>query len=144
MNKKYFNIALIYAVAGMVFGVFYREFTKLNDFTGETMLGKVHVHLLVLGTFLFLLVGLFSRFFDLKSQKLFRNFMIIHNAGLIVTVVMMVVRGVTEVLGTELNKTANGIISGIAGVGHILVAAGIVHLIVVLKKCSDVEKTAVK
>lgn len=144
MTKKCFNIALVYAIAGMVFGVFYREFTKLNDFTGDTMLGKVHVHLLVLGTFLFLLAGLFSRFFDLKRQKLFRNFMIIHNAGLVITVVMMVIRGITEVLGTELSKAANGVISGIAGVGHILVAAGIVNFIAALKKCADVEKTAVK
>lgn len=144
MTKRYFNFALIYAIAGFVCGVFYREFTKLNDFSGTTMLGKTHVHLLVLGMTVFLLVGLFSRFYRLEDQKLFRNFMVIYNSGLIVTVVMMIIRGITEVLGTELSKAANGIISGIAGVGHILVAAGIIHLIIVLKKCADNEKTAVK
>ena len=31
--KKYLNIALAYAIAAMVGGVFYREFTKYSGFT---------------------------------------------------------------------------------------------------------------
>lgn len=38
--KKYLKFSLIYAIAAMVAGVFYREFTKFNGFTGATMLGK--------------------------------------------------------------------------------------------------------
>ena len=49
MKKKYFNLALIYATAAMIGGVFYREFTKWNGFTGATALGKVHTHLFILG-----------------------------------------------------------------------------------------------
>ena len=40
---------MIYAISAMVGGVFYREFTKFNDFEGITMLGKVHTHLFLLG-----------------------------------------------------------------------------------------------
>jgi len=40
-------------------GVFYREFTKWNGFTGVT-LGKVHAHLFLLGMIVFLLVAPFS------------------------------------------------------------------------------------
>lgn len=47
--KKYLNISLIYAVAAMAGGVFYREFTKYNAYTGVTALGKVHTHLFMLG-----------------------------------------------------------------------------------------------
>ena len=47
--KKYLNLSLGYAVAAMAGGVFYREFTKLNGFTGVTTLGKVHPHLFLLG-----------------------------------------------------------------------------------------------
>lgn len=36
--KKYLNISLIYAIAAMVGGVFYREFTKWNGFTGLILL----------------------------------------------------------------------------------------------------------
>ena len=42
--KKFINISLIYAIAAMAGGVFYREFTKFNNFTGVTALGKVHAH----------------------------------------------------------------------------------------------------
>ena len=38
MKKKFANAALIYAVIALTSGVFYREFTKLNDFTGKTNL----------------------------------------------------------------------------------------------------------
>lgn len=47
--KRYLNISLAYAIAAMAGGVFYREFTKYNSFTGVTSLGKVHTHLFLLG-----------------------------------------------------------------------------------------------
>lgn len=53
--KKYFNIAFIYAIAAIASGVFYREFTKFNAFTGKTTLSITHLHLFVLGTIMFLL-----------------------------------------------------------------------------------------
>lgn len=51
--KKYINTAFIYLIASLSAGVFYREFTKLNDFTAPTVLSVSHVHLFVLGTVLF-------------------------------------------------------------------------------------------
>lgn len=36
--KKYVNLTLVYAILAMAGGVFYREFTKFNDFTGRTAL----------------------------------------------------------------------------------------------------------
>lgn len=36
--KRYIKFALIYAILAMVFGVFYREFTKTYDFIGDTAL----------------------------------------------------------------------------------------------------------
>ena len=59
--KKYLNISLIYAIAAMVGGVFYREFTKWNGFTGMTALGKVHTHLFLLGMLMFLIIALLDR-----------------------------------------------------------------------------------
>ena len=43
--KKLLNTAFIYALAAMAGGVFYREFTKFNGFSGRTALGLVHTHL---------------------------------------------------------------------------------------------------
>ena len=36
--KRYANNALFYSILAMVGGVFYREFTKLSGFVGETTL----------------------------------------------------------------------------------------------------------
>ena len=132
--KKYLNISLIYAVAAMIGGVFYREFTKWNGFTGVTALGKVHAHLFLLGMMMFLLIALFSRCGNLTEQKNFRTFMCLYNIGVPLTAVMLAVRGITEVLGLPLSAGADAAISGIAGIGHILTGFGLILLLLSLKK----------
>lgn len=132
--KKYLNLAYIYAIAALVAGVFYREFTKWNGFTGVTALGKVHTHLFMLGMFLFLIVALFAQNNDLESQKSFRLFLKVHNIGLPLTTIMMVVRGITEVLDIPLSKGLNASISGLAGIGHILLAISLISFLTALKK----------
>lgn len=131
--KKCLNYALAYAVLAMAGGVFYREFTKFNDFNGVTSLGKVHTHFFLLGMFVYLIIALFMRDNDFSSNKLFKAFRVVYNTGVPLTGIMLGVRGVFEVLGTELSKGANAAISGIAGIGHILVGTGIIMLIIVLK-----------
>jgi len=132
--KKYINIAMAYAIAAMAGGVFYREFTKWNGFTGVTFLGKVHAHLFLLGMMVFLLTALFAERYDLEKQKDFRIFMCLYNIGLPLTVVMLLVRGIMQVRGTVLSAGADAAVSGIAGIGHILTGAGLILLLLSLKK----------
>lgn len=101
-------------------GVFYREFTKWNGYTGVTMLGKVHTHLFLLGMLVFLIVAIFAGQYQLREQKMFRVFLCIYDIGVPLTAVMMFVRGITEVKEIALSKAANGAISEIAGIGHVL------------------------
>lgn len=135
--KKYLNISLIYAILAMVGGVFYREFTKLNGYTGVTALGKVHTHLFLLGMVMFLIIALFSKHNDLNNSKLFRSFLWIYNIGVSLTAIMFVVRGVMQVLNVTLSNGASASISGVAGIGHILTGIGIIMLIVSLKKTAN-------
>ena len=72
--KKYINLAFLYAIFAMIGGIFYREFTKFNNFTGETTLSVVHLHLFVLGTVVFLLIAIFIHITDLSKQKTFNYF----------------------------------------------------------------------
>ena len=132
--KKYLNIALAYAIAAMVGGVFYREFTKYSGFTGVTALGKVHVHLFLLGMLVFLVVALYGAHNDLGKIKAFRAFLWTYNIGVPLTAIMLVVRGVAQVRGLALSAAANASISGIAGIGHILTGIGIILLLLSLKK----------
>ena len=135
--KKYLNISLIYAIAAMVGGVFYREFTKWNGFTGMTALGKVHTHLFLLGMLMFLIIALFAEHHDLQKQKLFRVFLWVYNIGVPLTAVMLVVRGIAQVLNVSLSSVANASISGNAGIGHILTGVGLVLLLISLKKTAE-------
>ena len=121
--KRHIKFAFVYAILAMICGVFYREFTKAYDFTGVTALGKLHTHLFVLGMVMFLLFALFDAKFDLQKHKLYLPFMIIYNAGVGIMCVMLAVRGVFDVIG---GTFSDGAISGIAGLGHILVAAGVI------------------
>lgn len=132
--KKYLNLSLLYAIAAMVGGVFYREFTKFQGFIGVTALGKVHTHLFLLGMLVFLIVALFAAHNDLTKIKTFRVFLWVYNIGVPLTSLMLLVRGVTQVLGLSLTYAASAAISGIAGIGHILTGVGIVLLLVSLKK----------
>lgn len=141
--KKCLNISFVYAIASLASGVFFREFTKLNDFDGVTALGKVHPHLFLLGAALFLVLGLFcTQFKSLPEKKLFRSFLCVYNIGVAATAALMAVRGVFEVLGTELSKGANGAISGIAGLAHMTVAAGIIMMFIALKSAAKTEEYA--
>ncbi len=135
--KKYLNLAMGYAIAAMAGGVFYREFTKWNHFSGITMLSKVHAHLFMLGMMVFLLVALFSRQMDLEKEKSFRRFFLIYNIGLPLTVLMMLVRGIIQVKETPLSAGADAAISGIAGIGHILLSIGLLLLLVTLKRAAE-------
>ncbi|MEF9969299.1 MAG: DUF2871 domain-containing protein [Ruthenibacterium sp.] len=132
--KKYLNFSLGYAIAAMVGGVFYREFTKFNAFTGVTALGKVHTHLFLLGMMLFLIVALFAAHTKLADEKMFRGFMIVYNIGVPLTAIMLVVRGIPQVLGIVLASGASAAISGIAGIAHILTGTGLVLLLLSLRK----------
>lgn len=131
--RKCLDFSLTYAVTAMVCGVFYREFTKYQDFTGVTALGKVHAHLFLLGIVMFLIVALFAMHWNLDGQKKFRWFLRTYNIGVPLTAAMLLVRGVTQVLGLPLTTGASAAMSGIAGIGHILTGVGLILLLLALR-----------
>ncbi|HPT94132.1 MAG TPA: DUF2871 domain-containing protein [Microbacteriaceae bacterium] len=130
--KKLFYAAFAYMLVGVLSGLFYREFTKANDFpSGEfTQLGLAHTHLLTLGFIVLLIVLVLEKQFTLSRSKLFGWFFWVYNAGVIVTSAMLIWHGSLTVLGQE----GNGMISGIAGLGHILLTAGMVLLFLCLRR----------
>lgn len=68
-KKRYINTALLYAVLAMIGGVFYREFTKFNGFTGETTLGVVHTHYFMMGMVFFCCCSCWKRTFLSPGRK---------------------------------------------------------------------------
>lgn len=131
--KRYMNAALMYALFAMAGGVFYREFTKFNDFTGKTTLGIIHTHYFMLGMTVFLLLVVLEKNFSFSNRKT-GGILSIYHAGLNLTVIMFVVRGVTQVLGIPLSSSMDASISGIAGIGHILLGISLVLLLVQIRR----------
>lgn len=128
--KKLFYSAFAYMVVGVLSGLFYREFTKGKDFTGFTQLSVVHTHLLTLGFVVLLIVLILEKLFTLSKSRLFNWFYWTYNAGLVVTAAIMVVHGILQVNGTT---DVSAAISGIAGLGHILLSAGMVLLFLAVR-----------
>ncbi|WP_297290237.1 DUF2871 domain-containing protein [uncultured Flavonifractor sp.] len=137
--KRYMNLALLYAVLAMVGGVFYREFTKFNGFTAKTTLGVVHAHYFLMGMVFFLLLLLLEKSFSFTGAKTGR-ILVAYQIGLNLTAVMFVVRGVTQVLGTALSSGMSAAISGIAGIGHILLGISLVLVLVQIKRSVPIAK----
>lgn len=131
--KRYMNTALLYAVFAMAGGMFYREFTKFNGFTGKTTLSVVHTHYFLLGMVFFLLLLLLEKNFSFTGAKTGRVLAAYH-IGLNLTAVMFVVRGLTQVLAPALSRGMDAAISGMAGIGHILLGVSMVLLLVQIRR----------
>lgn len=134
MTKKLYTAGFAYLILGLASGVFYREFTKMKDFGPEnfTQLSVLHTHLLALGMMMMLgflaLEKLFS--FSTASPKLSASFFWLYNAGVVLTSVMMTWHGILNVLGEPNNK----MMQGFAGLGHMLITAGLICFFLALGK----------
>ncbi|MGY0021251.1 DUF2871 domain-containing protein [Streptomyces sp. cg35] len=130
MRKSYYA-AHVYMIVGVVSGLFYREFTKAEDFHGDTQLALMHTHLLALGMLVFLIVLGLDKVFQLSGTRLFTAFFWFYNAGLAISTAMMGVHGILTVLGRDEDHIAEAV-PLTAGLGHILLAVGLVLLFVLL------------
>lgn len=128
--KKIYFAAFAYLIVGLGFGVFYREFTKINGFAEgqHTQLSVVHTHVLTLGFLVLLVVLLLEKVFSLSNHAFFTPAFWLYNLGLIVSTTMMVWHGIYQVLGTEWGPA----FSGIAGLGHIVMSFGLVGFMATL------------
>ena len=134
MIKRYLNTAILYAILAMIFGVFYREFTKFNHFTGKTNLSVMHTHYFLLGMFFFLFLMLLEQNFGFSSQPNTGKLLVTYQLGLNITALGFLMGGLTQVWGTALSRTMDASISGIAGIGHILMGVSLILLLLKIKK----------
>jgi len=129
--RKLFSASSAYLALGLASGLFYREFTKANDYTaadGFTQLAVVHTHLLTLGVIVLLIVLVLEKVFTLSRSRAYAWFFWVYNLGLVVTVSTLTVNGTLQVLGMEASKA----LAGISGSGHILLTAGLILLFTAL------------
>ncbi|MEA4811292.1 MAG: DUF2871 domain-containing protein [Anaerolineaceae bacterium] len=128
--------SFVYMVGGIAGGVFYREFTKFRGFEGKTSLSIVHTHLIGLGLGLSFLLYLWLRNQDKEHVKAFEKPVLIFNAGLLLTAVSFVLRGIIQVLGNHFGKIPDAAISGVAGISHIILGIGLFWVMLKVVKSS--------
>lgn len=131
--KHYIKMALLYAILAMAGGVFYREFTKFHGFTDQTTLKAVHAHYFLLGMVFFLLLLLLEKNFSFTGVRT-RRVLAVYHIGLNLTSIMLVVRGVLQVLGLTVSSGMHAAVSGVAGIGHILLGVSLVLLLVQIRR----------
>lgn len=134
MIRRYINLAFFYAVAAMVCGVFYREFTKFSGFDGQTNLSVMHTHYFMLGMIFFLILALLEKNFSFSDGKRSRILLILYNVGLNITGLGLLVRGLTQVWNAALSRGIDASISGVSGIGHILLGISVIMLLLQIKK----------
>lgn len=134
--KRLYYTALTYAIAGLLSGIIYRELTRHNDMA--TQLSTTHTHLLALGMLFFLVVLVVAKAWPaISSYKSFSMFFWHYNAGLILSVVMMYINGIGQLNGHE----PSGMMAGIGGIGHMLIAAGIGMFFAALHRALGLSKS---
>lgn len=131
MLNRIFTAAAIWTALGLASGLYWREFTKLNDYTGDTMLSTAHTHALALGTLVLLAVLALAKVFPIaeKSAKLF---VILWHTALGFTFGAMVVKGSLQVL--ELPIAESAMWPGFAGLGHMLLSGTFIYFFVILRR----------
>ena len=127
--KRLFNLSFFYLILGLALGVFFREFTKLNDFSGATTLNVAHTHTLVLGFIFFLVIVILEKVFTISNIKYFNIWLITYNIGLLSLISTLVARGILEIL----NKDFAGL-PHIAGTSHAILGLSLIWFMIILKK----------
>lgn len=126
--KRLMNASIVYGVLGLIGGVFYREFTKYNGFTDFTTLSVVHTHYLMSGMVFFLLLDLFEKNFHFVDNKVLK-YLLLYHIGLNLTVVMLVIRGVVQVLSLD------ALIAVLFGIAHLILGISMVLVLISIRNC---------
>lgn len=126
--KRLMNASIVYAILGLMGGVFYREFTKMNGFTGFTTLSVVHSHYLMLEMELFLLLVVVEKNLHFVDNKVLK-YLLFYHIGLNLTVVMLVVRGVVQVLSLEVLSVV------LFGIAHLILGISMVLVLILIRNC---------
>ncbi|PHK50030.1 DUF2871 domain-containing protein [Staphylococcus edaphicus] len=136
--KKLMYSSAFYTLLGLLSGLFYREMSKAENFSGYSQLNVTHTHLLVLGTIMFLIFMVIEYQLTLTAHKqLFNYFFYIFHLGVLVTVAMQFINGIAAMKDFSVSPA----IAGIAGLGHIMITIAFILFFVLLNKRINANNT---
>ena len=127
-KKNILGLSYTSLIMGLIGGVFYREFTKFYGYQAENHLSKLHVHVLVLGFLLMLILYMISKEYDVKSMVSLKKPIYVFMSGFTFTIVNMTLLGIYEVVSEGKDIVSKPALEGISGLGHIVLAIGLVQI----------------
>ena len=136
--KRNINIAILYTFIAIAGGVFYREFTKWHGFGGRTTLSVIHTHYFMLGTIWLVLIFFLENI--LKHQVMDLRSTALYQIGLNLTGFIFLVHGILQVLNVSVSTGISAAISGVAGVGHILLAFSIIWILLRIRRIVTIKE----
>lgn len=122
------ELSFAFLIMGLISGVFYREFTKFYGFAADSHLSKLHVHTLVLGFLLYLMLYLVLKRYDESTFHSFKKPLFVYFSGLVFTLCVMTVFGIYDVVSMGEKTIKIAALEGLSGLGHICLSVGIVWL----------------
>ena len=132
--KHIINSAITYMIFALISGVFFREFTKLYSYSGSTTLSLLHGHYFTLGLFLMLFLVILEKQFNFLKITKVKKYIIIYHIGLNITGLMLLLRGITKIVSNNLSSSLDASISGLSGLGHILLSYSFIMMFLKIKK----------
>ena len=100
----------------------------------------MHTHYFLLGMFFFLIQMLLEKNFRFSGGEKIGIILTVYHIGLNVTALGFLLRGLTQVWGTELSRGMDASISGLSGVGHIMLGISMILLLLKIRKKTVLEK----
>lgn len=117
-------------IMGLIAGAFYREFTKFYSFTSPNHLQKLHVHILVLGFIFMTVLYMITKKYGGNRIKTLKKPLYIYLSGFTLSMACMMIIGIFEVVSQNSPTINSQAIAGISGLGHILLASGLIWLMI--------------
>lgn len=139
-QENIFKLAISFLIMGLISGVFYREFVKYYKWQGLISLSFIHVHLLTLGFMMLVLVYMLVKILRIDIIKLKRPIKL-YLSGLVLTIVCMLVKGIYEITSAGADLFPRAALSGISGLGHMIIGIGMVWVLISLIPEKNLQKT---
>jgi len=90
----------------------------------------------MLGMFFFLALALLERAFAFSAQKGIKGWVTVYHIGLNIATACLFLRGLAQATETVLSPALNGSLSGMSGIGHILLGSSILALLIFVRRAA--------
>ena len=144
MEKRYADATIFYRSWSPWYSVCFTGSLQNLTVLPEKLIYLSCIHYFLLGMFFFLILMPLKRISGFPAGEKIGIILTVYHIGLNVTAPRFSFKGLTQVWGTELSRGMDASISGLSGVGHIMLGISMILLLLKIKKKTVLEKSNAK